>query len=313
MINFKRNFPLSLVSNYKIGGPADYLFEFKSKEELEEALSAWKELGFGASNIYVIGGGTNILFSDDGFRGLILKSDIQYIKHEGNVIEVGAGSKMADLVKYCIDNSLSGLEWAGGLPGTVGGAIRGNAGAFGGETKDSVESVESFNTDTHKIHKRENKDCNFSYRMSIFKKGEAEHEIILRAWFKVSSGNKVEIEEKSKEKEEYRENRHPLNQPNIGSTFKNVPIGEVSQNILEEFKDSIKNDPFPILPVAKLLSAAGLKEKTVGGAMVSPKHPNFIVNTGNATSSDVRNLIVKVKEEIKNKYGISLEEEIIYL
>jgi UDP-N-acetylmuramate dehydrogenase len=149
--------------------------------------------------------------------------------------------------------------------------------------------------------------------MSIFKKGEGEREIILSAKFRVTMGNKDEIAGSTREKEQYREDRHPIDLPNIGSTFKNVPVVSVPQKVLDEFGQSVKNDPFPILPVAKLISAAGLKEKAVGGAMVSPKHPNFIVNMGSATSRDVKELISQVKEEIKKKFDISLEEEIIYL
>lgn len=312
MINFQRDFPLSQVSNYKIGGPADYFFEFKSKEELIEALSQWRNIG-SSSDIYIIGEGTNILFSDKGYKGLILKNSIKHVTQEESVIEAGAGSFMRDMVAYCIDNSLSGLEWAGGLPGTVGGAVRGNAGAFRGETKDSVTEVESLNVNDLEIRRRSNSDCHFAYRTSIFKKGGAEGEIIISAKFKVTPGDMAQIAANTKEKEEYRESRHPLDMPNIGSTFKNIPVDAVPSEVLENFKDSIKDDPFPILPVAKLLSVAGLKGKKTGGAMVSEKHPNFIVNTGGATAEDVRKLITEIKNEIKNMYGISLEEEIIYL
>lgn len=312
MITFLKNIPLSSLSNYKIGGPADYFFEFKSKEELVEALTQWKKMSQAAS-IYVIGEGTNVLFSDGGFRGLVLKNGINFINKSEGFIECGAGTLVRDVVSFCIENSLSGLEWAGGLPGTIGGAVRGNAGAFGGETKDHVIEVESIDANTLEPRKRDNGECKFSYRMSIFKKGDGEGEIILSAKFKIWPGGKEEIRQKTSEREEYRKNRHPLDLPNIGSTFKNVPINEAPKDVLEQFKESIKNDPFPILPVAKLLSVAGLKGKNVGGAMVSPKHPNFIVNTGGAKATDVKELISIVKDEIKKDYGISLEEEIIYL
>jgi len=126
-------------------------------------------------------------------------------------------------------------------------------------------------------------------------------------------GNKSDIENQTKEKIEYRRERHPLEFPNIGSIFKNISLEKVSQKLLKQLKDSIKNDPFPILPTAKLLALAGLKGKKQGEAMVSEKHPNFIVNLGSATSEDVLKLISQIKNIIKNKYGIELEEEITLL
>jgi len=313
MTNFQRNVLLSTYSNYKIGGSANYFFEFHTKDELKEALSDWKKTDAQEKQVYVIGDGTNILFSDSGFAGLILKDSIDFIEKETDGLRCGSGTKMSELVSYCEENSLAGLEWAGGLPGTIGGAVRGNAGAFGGETKDHITRVESINKESLQVKTRTNSECNFGYRMSVFKKGEGEQEIVLSGVFKVKPGNKAEIEEKTKEKEKYREDRHPLDYPNIGSTFKNIPIEQVPQKILEEFKESIKDDPFPILPVAKILAVAGLKGKKIGGAMVSSKHPNFIVNTGGAKATDVKNLVAEIKNEINKKYGISLEEEIIYL
>jgi len=126
-------------------------------------------------------------------------------------------------------------------------------------------------------------------------------------------GNKSDIENQTKEKIEYRRERHPLEFPNIGSTFKNISPEKVPQKLLKQLKDSIKNDPFPILPTAKLLALAGLKGKLAGGAMVSQKHPNFIVNLGHATSQDVQKLIKEIKDIIKEKYAITLEEEITIL
>src|SRR5690606_28079276 len=138
-------------------------------------------------------------------------------------------------------NSLSGLEWAGGLPGTVGGAVRGNAGAFGGETKDNVYEVESISLDSLKIIKRNNKECRFDYRDSIFKSESGKRELILKVKFKLQKGDEKTIKERTQEKIDYRIDRHPLNYPNIGSTFKNIPIQKVKKEVLEEFKDSIKN------------------------------------------------------------------------
>ena len=304
-----------------IGGPADYFYEFKSKEELTNALNRWKEIEPNNKNILILGKGTNILFSDDGYRGLVLKDEISFIKREREVITAGSGVLMSDLLDFCTQNSLSGFEWAGGLPGTVGGAVRGNAGAFGGEIKDSVWQVESLDPKTLKTKTRNNSQCQFGYRQSTFKNGEGHRpggalprrEIILSAKFRLKKGNQGEIKNKTQEKIDYRIDRHPLDLPNIGSTFKNIPIAFVPKKVKEEFADSIKNDPFPILPAAKLLAAAGLKGRIVGGAKISEKHPNFIVNFNNAKAEDVKDLIEIAKKEIKEKFEVSLEEEILVM
>lgn len=306
-----RNIPLKKHSNYKIGGPADYFFEFKSKEELIQALKLWKELEPANNNIFILGKATNVLFSDEGFRGLVLKDEINFITRENELISVGSGVLVSELVSFFAQNSLSGLEWAGGLPGTVGGAIRGNAGAFGGETKDNLLEVESLDLGTLETKKRANSLCGFDYRQSIFKSGEGIREVILSAKFRFTIGVGEEVKAKTQEKIDYRIDRHPLDLPNIGSTFKNIPLDSVPEKVREEFKDKIKTDPFPVLPVAKLLVSCGLKGKSIGGAMISPKHPNFIVNFNNAKSADVLALIGIVKKEIKEKFDISLEEEIM--
>lgn len=310
---FLQNIPLKKHSNYKIGGPVDYFFELKSKEELIEALKEWDKIRSDNPEIFILGKGTNVLFSDEGYRGLVLKDEINFIKRDGEVVICGSGVLVSDLLDFCTQNSLSGMEWAGGLPGTIGGAIRGNAGAFGGETKDSVYEVESLNLNTLKIKVRKNEECKFGYRQSVFKNGEGKKEIILLAKFKLKKGNQEEIKNKTQEKIDYRIDRHPLDLPNIGSTFKNIPIEKVPKKVLDQFKDKIKQDPFPVLPVAKLLAEAGLKGEKVGGAMISPKHPNFIVNFNNAKAENVKALIEIAKKQVKEKYNIDLEEEILIL
>ncbi len=319
MIFLQKNVPLKKHSNFKIGGPSDYFFEFKSKDELLEVLNEWEKLDQENKNlpvgrqVLILGKGTNILFNDAGFRGLVLKDEINFIEKEGEIVKAGSGVLISELLDYCVQNSLSGLEWAGGLPGTVGGAVRGNAGAFGGETKDSVIEAESINLKTRQIKKRNNSDCLFGYRQSVFKNGDGKNEVILSAKFRLKKGEQKEIKQKTQEKIDYRISRHPLDLPNIGSIFKNIPIKLVPGKVLSQFRDKIKKDPFPVLPVAKLLVEAGLKGKTIGGAMVSPKHPNFIVNFNNAKSEDVLALIEIVKKEIKDKFNIPLEEEIMIL
>lgn len=305
---------LKKYSNFRIGGIARYFALIESAEELIAVLGKWKEMSAKFSQdkkkIFILGGGTNILISDKGFSGLVIHSLIKDIKilGEDTKILVGSGILMKDLLDFCVGNSLSGLEWAGGLPGTIGGAIRGNAGAFGGEIKDSVFEIASINIQTLKLQKRKKKDCLFGYRTSIFK--SLSKEVIVGAILSLKKDDKDNIKRKIKEKIDYRKNRHPLEYPNIGSIFKNIPFQNVPRKLQEEFSASVKNDPFPVLPTAKLLALAGLKGKKQGEAMVSQKHPNFIVNLGDATSEDVLKLISEIKKTIKNKYDIELEEEI---
>lgn len=310
---FQRKVNLSQYSNYKIGGPADYFFLAKNIDDLEIALKEWKLVG-GGRPIFVIGGATNLLIDDKGFDGLVIKMSDGGIVVDGDKIRVGAGVMMAELLDASIDAGLSGLEWAGGLPGSVGGAIRGNAGAFGGETKDSVYEVASLDIsgDMPRLIRRNKKECEFDYRNSIYKK-ENGKEIIFEATFLLARGDRSISRRAIDDKKKYRIERQPLEYPNIGSTFKNVDLRLVPERYRKDFEKVIKTDPFPVVPAAYLISEAGLKGRSAGGAMISPKHPNFIVNISHASSSDIKELIKLVKLEVKKKFDISLEEEIIYL
>lgn len=318
----QKNVPLKNYSNYKIGGPAKELLEIKSPQDLEN-------INF--SNIFILGGGTNVLLSDEGFEGLVLlnripgadvRSPLASDSEDkgGNLmnrsearttdvlVEFGSGMMMDDILKFCIDNSFSGLEWAGGLPGTIGGAVRGNAGAFKGEIKDNVYEVESINLKSKERIKRKNQECNFGYRWSIYK--ENPHEFITTVVLKLTKGDSSEIQKTINEKIEYRNLKHPMDYPNIGSTFKNLPVERISEKQKEEFKDFIKNDPFPVVLTTKLLALADLKGKRIGDAQISEKHPNFIVNFGNAKASDVLSLINFAKKTVREKFNLELEEEI---
>ncbi len=315
MVFIQKDVSLKNFSNYKIGGKARYFLEVSNLSELKEGLGKWKRISE-ILPIFILGAGTNVLISDKGFNGLVIHPKIRFIEKTPStgskqIISAGSGVLIEDLLVDSVKNSLSGLEWAGGLPGTLGGAIRGNAGAFRGEIKDNIVEVTSFDTKTLKIEKRGLRDCGLDYRSSVFKGREGE--VIISALLKLKKGNKKDIKNEIKEKVKYRENRHPLEYPNIGSIFKNIPIEKVPKKLLKELSSSIKDDPFPILPTAKLLAISGLKGKKAGGAMVSEKHPNFIVNFDNASSADVKTLIYKVTKIIMDKYAITLEEEITYL
>ena len=293
-------------SNYRIGGPARYFCEAPNEEEIRNGVLFAREQRL---PLFVLGGGTNLLIDDEGFNGVVLKPTVMDLSADRETVAVGAGVPVADLLKFAVEHSLSGLEWAGGLPGTVGGAIRGNAGAFRGEIKDRILSVESFDVETLTTITRGNADCKFGYRSSIFKEKNG-REIILRAVLNLAKGDAQKIAAAIQEKINYRLERHPMEYPNIGSTFKNVDLELVPKIWHGAVEKVVKVDPFPVVPTAYLISEAGLRGTQRGGAMVSPKHPNFIVNLGGATAADVKFLIATVKESVFDKYGIRLEEEI---
>jgi UDP-N-acetylmuramate dehydrogenase len=300
--------PLAEHSNYRIGGPAKYFCEAANEEEIRAAVLFAREQRV---PLFVLGGGTNLLIDDGGFSGLVLKVSTMELQFDAKqlIVTVGAGVPVADLLKFTIAHALSGLEWAGGLPGSVGGAIRGNAGAFKGEIKDRIVSVESFDVETLQTISRENSACKFGYRSSIFKEKNG-REIVLSGKIKLDKGDPQQIAAKIQEKINYRIERHPMEYPNIGSTFKNVDLKLVPKIWRDAVAQVVKVDPFPVVPTAYLISEAGLRGTQHGAAMVSPKHPNFIVNLGGATAVDVKFLIAKVKEAVFDKYGIRLEEEI---
>lgn len=313
----QRDVPLRNYSSFKIGGNAGYFLTVSNKDELVKGLKEWKESssGFGEEEkrVFVLGGGTNLLVSDNGFPGLVIHINIKFIEVSGSIIKVGAGNLISELLESSTENSLSGLEWAGGLPGSVGGAVRGNAGAFAGETKDSILEVESLDINTLELKIRKNEECKFGYRDSVYKSGEGKDEVIVSASFSLKKGNKEEIKKAIEEKINYRKTRHPLHLPNAGSIFKNVSVSDVPASLAKDLESHIKNDPFPVIPVAVLLSMASLKGKRVGGAEVSSYHPNFIVNFDSARSSDVKDLIELEKEVVKQKFGIDLEIEIMFV
>ena len=314
---FQKNITLATHSNYKIGGPASYFVSAKNVEKIEGALDKWRSIhqcGKFCPHIFILGGGTNLLISDEGFNGLVLKPEIKLLKVQGEMVRIGAGVSMQNLLQFTIDNSLSGLEWAGGLPGTVGGAVRGNAGAFSGEIKDVIKEVVSLDISgkTPKIIRRSNKQCKFGYRNSIFKINNGK-EVIVEAVFEMKKGDKKAIRAAIEEKIIYRKERQPLEYPNIGSIFKNVDLRLVPQKLRLQFARVVKTDPFPVVPTAHLIDQIGLKGVSCGGAMISPKHPNFIVNTLGASAKDVKSLIDIAKYGVKEKFGITLEEEIQYV
>lgn len=287
--NILLNEPMTNHTSFKIGGNADIFVKVYNLEELRYVLQISKESEI---PIFVLGNGTNILVKDKGIRGIVLKIDINYIeinKIEDKKVEVcvGAGVKLIQLAKILQKEEISGFEFASGIPGTIGGSIRMNAGAYGMEMKDVVFETTyiDFEGNLHTIKLEEHE---FQYRRSVFFKNKG---IIIKSKLHLTTGEKEEIIKKMNTYLELRKEKQPIEFSNAGSTFKR---GE----------DYI---------TAKLIDEAGLKGYKIGNAEVSTKHSGFIVNTGNATAKDVLDLIEYVKQEVYNKFNkkIDLEIEII--
>lgn len=272
-------------TSFKIGGTADYFFKATTLEELQNIIkfAKIKELP-----ITIIGNGSNLLVTDKGIRGLVIKIDIKKLKIEKKdefaVIEVGAGNKLMALATKMKDEELSGLEGLSGIPGSVGGAIVMNAGAYGKEMKDVVLSTTCMDKNG-KLYTFSNEEQEFSYRNSIFQKKDY---IIIETKLKLEYGKKDEIQKRMEEYFKSRKEKQPIEYPSAGSSFKR------QEGII----------------TAKLIDDVGLKGYKIGGAQVSEKHAGFIVNYNNATATDVINLINYIKEKVYSKYGIKIEEEI---
>lgn len=306
----QENIRLAPYTTYSIGGPARYLCDGRSEEKICEAV-AWarrQKMPF-----FTLGGGSNILISDRGFNGVVVRiHNTKYQIHDTR-IEAEAGIDLPKLVKFTINSGLKGLEWASGIPGTFGGAIRGNAGAFGGELKDVIISVR-FLDEKGNIKTLSNKECNFVYRGSIFK--ENSQYIILSATLQLEPGDKKVLHELSEKTIAYRASRHPLEYGSCGSVFKAIDANTIRSDIFDRyprFKNSIKNDPFPVVPAACFIDEAEIKCYQIGGAMISAKHPNFFVNYKDALAEDVIMLISFTKQRLVDKFGIMAEEEVQYV
>lgn len=301
--NTQENIVLAPYTTYKIGGPARYFFVAESEDDIVKAVLAAKGADI---PFFILGGGSNLLVSDEGFDGLVLKiHNSKFLIHD-SILEADAGVSMDLLVSETTKRGLQGLEWAGGLPGTLGGAVRGNAGAFKGEIKDNIQEVKALDAyGTIKIFSKD--ECNFAYRSSIFKKKNL---IVLSAKIHLVSQDKEKVTAEAQDHIRYRNERHPLEYPNAGSVFKNCDLNIFPKSEWSKFEHVIKVDPFPVVPTAYLLSEAKLKGVSHGGAMVSEKHPNFIVNKDRASSSDIIRLMDIVQDRIREKFHIDLEKEI---
>lgn len=294
---------LSKFSSFKIGGPADYFLIVNKKEDLVGALKFITAEGV---DYFILGGGSNVLFSDDGFRGVVVQNKTSQIKVDGNKITADGGAELSKLVESATGAGLSGLEWAAGVPGSVGGAVRGNAGAryafASGELKDCVTSVSAWRD--VEVVDLTNSECNFGYRDSLFKHEPA---VVLDLGLELKAGNQAKILATTQKIILERKGKHAV-EPSAGSFFKNV--------FLTEWKRDVKELPPRFLEYKKiaagwLIQEAGCKGYQVGEAQVSLSHANFIVNLGAASAADVLAVRDYVIEKVYEKFGISLEEEVM--
>ena len=276
---------MSKHTSFKIGGLADLFLNVKTEEELKQAIHFAKEKKL---PVTIIGNGSNILVLDKGIRGLVIKIDIkkQQISEKNNYIEakVGSGVKLMQFAISLLNSEISGFEELSGIPGTIGGAIYMNAGAYGKEMKDIVIETKCMDYNG-KIYNFTNKEQEFNYRSSVFNKNEY---IILETTLKLTKGTKEQIKNKMNELNLKRKDKQPMEYPSAGSSFKR--------------KEGIIT--------AKLIDECGLKGYKIGGAMVSQKHAGFIVNIGNATAKDVLDLVKYIKKKVFERFKVEIEEEI---
>ena len=283
-ISYIENEPMSLHTTFKIGGAADILITVRNTIELQVAVNACKKE---AVPVMILGNGSNLLVSDDGVEGAVitLDGDFKEITVDGCEITSGAGAKLSRLCSVAYENGLSGLEFAYGIPGSVGGAMYMNAGAYGGEMKDVALSVTALTADGE-IREIPAADLQLGYRTSVFK---ANGDIILFSKYKLHTDDKDAIKARMDDVMNRRKSKQPLEYPSAGSVFKR-PEGAFAGTLIEQ---------------------CGLKGKTVGGAQVSEKHAGFIINIGGATCDDVMTLVRLVQETVKEQTGYTLEREII--
>lgn len=301
---FKENIPLKKYTSFKIGGSAKYFFETKNLKSLVEALKEAKQKKI---PVFVLGGGTKLLVSDKGFRGLVIKIKTSNFEVKKNRIISEAGVGLNRLVAASIKNGLTGLEWAIGIPGTIGGAIHGNSGAFGSSISNSVESIAALNLKNFKIKKYSNKQCQFGYRDSIFKKNK---DIILSVELRFKKSDLNKSSEIIKEYLKRRKERIP-NYSSAGSVFKNIGFKTLDKKIQKILpQDKIKGGK---VPAGYLIESCGLKGKRIGGAKISEQQANIIINFKQAKGKDVSSLIDLAKKQVKKKFGVNLEEEIVRL
>ena len=278
--------PMKLHTTFRVGGAAKLFLKLESEKELQEILALMKREG---EDYYLIGNGSNLLISDKGYDGVMiqLSKDFAKVKVDGNHLYCEAGATLSAIARVALENSLTGFEFAAGIPGSLGGAIVMNAGAYGGEMKQVVESVRLMDNEGNIIIKSCD-EMHFGYRHSILKE---ETYIVLGATICLKSGEYDQIKQQMDDLATQRREKQPLEYPSAGSTFKR-PQGYFA---------------------GKLIQDAGLRGFQVGGAQVSEKHCGFVINREQATAADIYRLIQEVRTSVAAEFGVTLETEVICL
>ncbi len=278
------NVPLAQYTTFKIGGPAQYFFMAKNDQNVIDAVLLAKEL---AVPYFLLGSGSNILVSDQGFAGLVIKMENRNVTIDNNIVTAEAGAKLQKVVRQAISSSLTGMEFLIGIPGTIGGAISGNVGTHSQWIQHIIKKVKIVNG-SGEVEIVPKSKCDFSYRYSRFK--HTENEIVLSGEFELDIASQKEIQENVSNHID-KKSLQPASEACAGSIFSNPP-NEKSWQVIDK---------------------VGLRGKQIGGARVSEKHSNFIVNIGNATAEDVVVLISLIKQQVRDQLGIQLREEIKYI
>ena len=281
-----RQEPMSRHTTFRTGGPAELFLEIRSAAEIQKLLTFFYESG---TKYFIVGNGSNLLVDDAGYDGVILHiaDGFREISVAEEKITAQAGALLGRTASAALEHSLTGLEFAFGIPGSVGGGAVMNAGAYDGEMSRAVSLIRGFTADG-KEAVFQNKELEFGYRSSMLKR---EKIVVTEVEFKLSGGMRKEISAKMADFTERRRTKQPLEYPSAGSTFKR-PKGYFA---------------------GKLIMDAGLRGARVGGAQVSEKHCGFIINRGGATSADIRELMEKVQETVRERFGVELEPEVVYL
>lgn len=303
-ITIKENTPLDALTTFRIGGKARYFTTAVTADELRQAIQ-WartKKLPY-----LIMGGGSNILFSDNGYPGLVIKSNVNYLTIGDNVVSVGAGHDLQALISATLKHGLIGMEFAAGIPGTVGGAIRGNAGTYGLAMSDVVNQIDFIDESSNDLSSVAATDCQFGYRHSFFKD---HNHIIVGARLMLSRGDVAASQALIDSRLSQRHANHP-SEPSAGCIFKNLPFSAVNIDELRlKGVDIDKFRAYSKVPAGYLVELAGLKGLRLGEVQISPKHANYIINLGHGTYDDVLRLINRVRDEVLQKFGVELDEEI---
>ena len=302
-MKLQENIQLKDYTTFKIGGPAQFFVEATTIDDVKETLAYAKSNNL---KILFLGGGSNLLVSDKGFEGLVLKLSLIKLEFNKNIVTIGAGVQLALLLDEALNKELTGLEFVTGIPGTVGGAIRGNAGTYGLGMADVVQKIIYLDED-NQIQEMDAKQAKFAYRHSIFKEKKY---IILETVIKLIKGDIEVSRQLIKERLQYRKDTQP-NQPSAGCAFKIVLFADVDlADLKKKGLDLDKFVKFEKIPAAFLIEQADLKGHSIGGAQISELHSNYIINKGDAKADDVVMLISFIKQQIRDKYGIQLQEEV---